>query len=177
MITKRLLHVIRGNGSEETYHLHTTATSYGSHLRVRIGSQDLYVPTTLAGGLIGLKVVGVDGTTYTALDFTPEVRVVYSTTYDPEPYASPYRWISLSMTMQNKATINNAVYLQLYGNSGWYDVLSLSAGSTATASTSNLRSNNTQFRVRIGNTVIGTYDVGYSTGNKRVPVPEAQWGV
>lgn len=175
MITKRLLHVIRGNGSEDTYHLHTTATSYGSHLRVRIGGQDLYVPTMILG--IGLKVIGANGTTYTAIDFTPKVWVEYNTTYDPQPYASPYKWISLSMTMQNQATINNAVYLQLYGNSGWYDVLSLSAGSTATASTSNIRSNNTSFRVRIGNTVIGTYDVGYSQGYKQVPVPEAQWGV
>lgn len=176
MITKKCLRTIIG-GTQYNYHLQTTATSYGSHLRVRAGGQDLYVPTSIITLGTGLKLIGANGTTYKAVDLTPHVWVDYKTSYDPKPYETPYYWEYIKIHLWEAVTINNAVYLQMEGSNGWYDVLYLSANSTGTAQRTTYRTWSTRFRIRINSWYSSAYDVGYSTSTKNIAIPEAQWGV
>ena len=177
MITKKCLRTIIG-GTQYNYHLQTTATSYGSHLRVRAGGQDLYVPTTVLTVGTGLRVIGANGTTYKAVDLTPHVWVDYKVYYDSKPYVYPYYWDYINIHLWEAVTINNAVYLQMESsNNGWYDVSYLPANSTGTAMKNSYRTYSTRFRIRINSWYSSVYDVGYSTGTKNIAIPEAQWGV
>lgn len=175
MITKKCLYVII-NGTQYNYHLHTTATAYGSKLRVRAGGQDLYLPTYIPTGT-GLRVITTQGATLKAVDAVPKVTVTYTYQYDSQPYQNPYLYKSMSITMNMDVTINKAVEIQYANGSSWVTALTIAKGGTQASAGSNIRRPSVYWRFKIDSWVSSTLMLNSSSGSNTVTIPEAQWGV